>query len=56
MAISEINDKSLAASAVNLATNTVTGVLPVANTVANLSPGNNLLWVADGNTITAAGG
>ena len=43
MAISEINDKSLAASAVNLATNTVTGVLPAANTVANLSPGNNIV-------------
>jgi hypothetical protein len=43
MAISEINDKSLAASAVNLATNTVTGVLPAANTVANLSSGNNLI-------------
>ena len=43
MAISEINDKSLAASAVNLATNTVTGILPVANTAANLSPGNNLV-------------
>ena len=43
MAISEINDKSLAASAVNLATTTVTGILPAANTVANLSPGNNLI-------------
>jgi len=43
MAISEINDKSLAASAVNLATTTVTGILPAANTVANLSPGNNLV-------------
>ena len=43
MAISEINDKSLAASAVNLATTTVTGILPAANTAANLSPGNNLI-------------
>ena len=43
MAISEINDKSLAASAVNLATNTVTGILPAANTVANFSPGNNVI-------------
>ena len=43
MAISEINDKSLAASAVNLATTTVTGILPAANTAANLSPGNNLV-------------
>ena len=47
MAISEINDKSLAASAVNLATTTVTGILPVANTVANLSPGNNLVINGD---------
>jgi len=43
MAISEINDKSLAASAVNLASSTVTGILPEANTVATLSPGNNLV-------------
>jgi len=53
MAISEINDKSLAASAVtatklatsavDLTSNKVTGILPVANTVANLSPGNNLI-------------
>tara|TARA_R110002073_G_scaffold2201_3_gene15232 strand:- start:818 stop:2014 length:1197 start_codon:yes stop_codon:yes gene_type:complete len=53
MAISEINDKSLAASAVtatklatsavDLTSNKVTGILPAANTVANLSPGNNLV-------------
>jgi hypothetical protein len=44
MAISEINDKSLAASAVNLATNTVTGVLPTANVDLSSISGHNLLY------------
>ena len=44
MAISEINDKSLAASAVNLATTTVTGVLPTANVDLSSISGHNLLY------------